>query len=101
VLSLPVIAAEIWLPVALLYVAALAFAVWMGCVGHSLADAMTVAPGGIKLLWPLIGRGFHLLPRFARVWVGRDSRSEKVFVLAWCAFVLYFLYARYRSYIPA
>lgn len=101
VFSLPVIACAAWLSVATIYVAALAAAVWFGCVLHSCADAMTVERGGIKLLWPVSRRGFHLLPRFMRTRVGRDSRSEKVFVVAWCTFVLSYIYVRYHEQIAS
>lgn len=101
VLALPVVASAVWLPVVLLYVAALAAAAWLGCVLHSCADAMTVEKHGIQLLWPLSTRGYHLAPRFCRVRVGRNSRSEYAFVLAWCAFVLSYLYVRYHDQIAA
>lgn len=131
VLSLPVIAAAIWLPgvldrlvagigvphtlvahlavsalvaarqFAVPCVAALAAIMWMGCVWHSVADAMTVDREGIKLLWPISRRGFHLAPRFLRTRVGRDSRSEKVFVVAWCTFVLSYIYVRYHEQITS
>lgn len=101
VLGVPVAAAAIWLPVATLAVAALAVAAWLGCVMHSVADSMTVEQHGIALLWPISRRGYHLLPRPLRVWVGSKSRSEWVFVACWCAFVLCYAYVRYRHYIPA
>jgi membrane-bound metal-dependent hydrolase YbcI (DUF457 family) len=96
VLSVPVVAAAIWLPVAVLIVAALAVAAWFGCVMHSVADSMTVEQHGIALLWPISRRGYHLLPRSMRVWVGTKSRSEWVFAALWSLFVLSYLYARYR-----
>jgi membrane-bound metal-dependent hydrolase YbcI (DUF457 family) len=73
----------------------------VGCVMHSVADSMTVEKDGIQLLWPLSRRGYHLLPWSLRVWVGTKSRSEKVFVVIWCAFVLIYAYARFRSRIYA
>jgi membrane-bound metal-dependent hydrolase YbcI (DUF457 family) len=72
-----------------------------GCVMHSVADSMTVEQHGIALLWPFSRRGVHLMPRPLRVWVGAKSRSEWVFVACWCAFVLCYLYVRYRHSIPA
>lgn len=101
VLSLPAVAAAIWLPAAALIVAATAVAAWIGCVAHSLADAMTVEQHGIQLLWPISRRGYHLLPRPLRVWVGSKSRSEWVFAACWCVFVLCYVYVRYRHLIPA
>jgi membrane-bound metal-dependent hydrolase YbcI (DUF457 family) len=76
-------------------------AVAIGCVMHSCADAMTVDPRGIALLWPINRRGYHLLPRWARVWVGTKSRSEWAFVAVWSTIVLSYLYARYRHHISA
>jgi membrane-bound metal-dependent hydrolase YbcI (DUF457 family) len=73
----------------------------IGCVMHSFADAMTVDPRGIALLWPIRRRGYHLLPRWARVWVGTKSRSEWAFVIVWSTIVLSYLYARYRHHISA
>lgn len=118
VLALPVIAAAIWLPVAtisltilahtitirlpiLICTAALAAATWIGCVLHSVFDAMTVERGGIKLLWPFYWRGIHLMPRYLRVRVGRDRPSEWVFVALWCMIVLSYLYVRYHDQIAA
>lgn len=66
-----------------------------GCVMHSVADAMTVERNGIKLLWPLSRRGYHLLPWSMRVWVGSKSVSERVFVALWSAFVLIYAYAHF------
>lgn len=81
-----------------IYVAgALAFA-W---VMHSVADAMTIDRRGIALAWPIRRRGYHLLPRHLRAKVGRASASEYVFGVAWSAFVLCFLYARFRHSLPA
>lgn len=73
----------------------------LGCVMHSVADSMTVEQHGIALLWPISRRGYHLLPRPMRVWVGSRSCSEWVFVACWCAFVLCYAYVRYRHYIPS
>lgn len=72
-----------------------------GCVMHSVADSMTVEQHGIALLWPISHRGYHLMPRPLRVWVGSKSRSEWVFAACWCAFVLCYVYVRYRHSIPA
>jgi len=72
-----------------------------GCVMHSVADAMTVEKHGIRLAWPISRRGYHLLPRWARVWVGSKSPSERLFVLVWMALVLLYVYLRYRSFIFA
>jgi membrane-bound metal-dependent hydrolase YbcI (DUF457 family) len=72
-----------------------------GCVMHMVADAMTVERHGIKLLWPISRRGYHLLPWSCRVWVGSKSRSERLFVVIWCGFVLIYAYARFRYLIPA
>jgi membrane-bound metal-dependent hydrolase YbcI (DUF457 family) len=99
VLALPVLAASVWLPVATAVVAALAAAAWLGCVAHSCADAMTVHPSGIKLLWPLRLRGYHLLPWRWRVRVGSRSRSEWIFFVVWSGIVLCYLYARYHQVI--
>jgi len=82
---------------ALMIGAGLAF----GCVMHSVADAMTVEKDGIELAWPISRRGYHLLPWGMRVWVGRKSTSERVFVAVWVAFVLIFVYARYGNLIFA
>lgn len=73
----------------------------LGCVMHSVADAMTVDPRGIQLLWPLSRRGYHLLPRSLRVWVGTKSRSEWAFVAVWCLVVLSYTYARFRHHITS
>jgi hypothetical protein len=73
----------------------------LGCVMHSVADAMTVYPRGIQLLWPISRRGFHLTPRWARVRVDTESRSEWVFGIVWCLIVLIYTYARFRHSIPA
>lgn len=70
-----------------------------GCVTHSLADAMTVEKRGIKLAWPISRRGYHLLPWKMRIWVGSNSPSERLFVAVWCAFVLIYVYARFRHLI--
>jgi membrane-bound metal-dependent hydrolase YbcI (DUF457 family) len=98
VFALPVAAAAYWSPVreAVLAVAALAAAGWLGCLFHSCADAMTVQASGIKLLWPISRRGYHLLPRRMRVRVGRDSRSEAVFFVVCSVIVLCFTYAHFR-----
>lgn len=72
----------------------------LGCVMHSVADSMTVDQHGIALLWPISRRGYHLMPRPLRVWVGSKSRSEWVFAACWCAFVLCYVYVRYRHSIP-
>lgn len=90
-----VAAAATWTPeyVALIAVGAAAMA--FGCVMHSVADAMTVHPDGIQLLWPLSRRGYHLLPWSMRVWVGSKSTSERVFVAMWTAFVIIYSYARF------
>jgi membrane-bound metal-dependent hydrolase YbcI (DUF457 family) len=79
---------------------AVASGVAVGCLAHSLADAMTVHPDGIQLLWPLSRRGYHVLPRFMRVWVGTRSRSEMAFLLVWSVIVLCYMYARYHQLIP-
>jgi len=73
----------------------------IGCVMHSIADSMTVDREGIQLLWPLSRRGYHLLPWKLRVWVGTKSRSERLFVVVWMAFVLIYAYARFGSLISA
>jgi hypothetical protein len=72
----------------------------LGCVMHSVADSMTVDKHGIALLWPISRRGYHLLPRRMRVWVGSKSRSEWTFAACWCVFVLSYVYVRYRHYLP-
>jgi membrane-bound metal-dependent hydrolase YbcI (DUF457 family) len=100
VLGVPVVAAAIWLPVATLIVAGIAAGAWLGCVMHSVADSMTVDKHGIALLWPISRRGYHLLPRRMRVWVGSKSRSEWTFAACWCVFVLSYVYVRYRHYLP-
>jgi membrane-bound metal-dependent hydrolase YbcI (DUF457 family) len=69
----------------------------IGCVMHSIADAMTVDKHGIALLWPVSQRGYHLLPWSLRVWVGRKSVSEKVFCIVWLGFVLIYAYARFGN----
>jgi membrane-bound metal-dependent hydrolase YbcI (DUF457 family) len=79
----------------------LAGAAALGCVIHSVADSMTIDARGIALLWPISRRGYHLMPRPLRVEVGSKSRSEWVFAACWCAFVLCYVYVRYRHYIPA
>jgi membrane-bound metal-dependent hydrolase YbcI (DUF457 family) len=103
VFALPVAAVAYWSPVRDLVViaAALAAAGWLGCFVHSCADAMTVQPSGIQLLWPLSRRGYHLLPRSMRIRVGRDSRSEAVFFVVCSAIVLCFTYAHFRYLIAA
>jgi hypothetical protein len=88
------------LPVALV-ASAITGPVALGCVMHSVADAMTVDPRGIQLLWPLSRRGYHLLPRSLRVWVGTKSRSEWAFVAVWCLVVLSYTYARFRHHITS
>jgi hypothetical protein len=88
------------LPVALV-VLAITGPVALGCVMHSVTDAMTVDPRGIQLLWPLSRRGYHLLPRSLRVWVGTKSRSEWAFVVVWCLVVLSYTYARFRHHITS
>jgi hypothetical protein len=80
---------------------AFASAVAWGCFMHSCADAMTVDPRGIALLWPISRRGFHLLPYHLRVRVGSKSVSEIVFFVVWSVIVLSFLYARFRHQISA
>jgi hypothetical protein len=82
-------------------IAVMAASLAAGCVMHSVADSMTVEKDGIQLLWPLSRRGYHLLPWSLRVWVGTKSRSEKLFVVVWCAFVLIYAYAHFRSHISA
>jgi membrane-bound metal-dependent hydrolase YbcI (DUF457 family) len=79
-----------------LYVLPVAAGVGIGCLAHSLADAMTIHPQGIQLLWPISARGYHLLPHALRVKVGSKSRSEWLFSAIWAAFVLSYLYVRYR-----
>jgi membrane-bound metal-dependent hydrolase YbcI (DUF457 family) len=76
-------------------------AVALACLMHSCADAMTIDPRGIALLWPISRRGFHLLPHSLRVRVDSKSTSEKVFFVVWSAIVLSFLYARFRHQISA
>lgn len=71
------------------------------CLVHSLLDGMTVDPDGVQYFWPLSRRGYHVLPRFMRVWVGNKSRSEKVFIAVWVTGVLIYAYARFHSYIAA
>ena len=73
-----------------------AAAVALGCVVHSLADAMTVDPRGMALLWPFSRRGYHLLPHALRVRVDSKSASEWVFAALWTGIVLSYLYVRYR-----
>lgn len=71
-----------------------------GCVMHSVADAMTVDPAGIRLLWPISRRGYHLLPWSLRVRVSSNFwGSERAFALIWCGFVLIYAYARFRHHI--
>jgi membrane-bound metal-dependent hydrolase YbcI (DUF457 family) len=82
-------------------VMAIGVGVAIGCLMHSCADAMTVDPRGIALLWPISRRGYHLTPRWARVLVGTKSRSEWAFALVWIVFVLSYTYARYRHFISA
>jgi membrane-bound metal-dependent hydrolase YbcI (DUF457 family) len=72
-----------------------AIGVAIGCLAHSLADAMTIDPRGIALLWPIRRRGYHIVPRSWRVRVDSKSTSEKVFVALWCAFVLIYAYERF------
>lgn len=79
----------------------LAGCVATGLLMHSVADGMTVAPGGIQYLWPISRRGYHLLPRSCRVWVGTNSWSEHVFAFIWCLFVLIYAYARFGHLIPS
>jgi membrane-bound metal-dependent hydrolase YbcI (DUF457 family) len=67
----------------------------VGCVMHSVADAMTVDKHGIQLLWPISQRGYHLMPWSLRVWVGRKSTSERVFCVVWLGSVLIYAYARF------
>lgn len=83
------------------FLEATAGAAALGCVMHSVADSMTVEQHGIALLWPINRRGYHLMPRPLRVWVGSKSRSEWVFVACWCALVLCYVYVRYRHQIPS
>lgn len=71
------------------------------CLLHSFADAMTVYPSGIQLLWPISRRGYHLMPYRMRVRVGTRSPSEVVFALIWSVIVLSYLYARFRHHIVA
>jgi hypothetical protein len=71
----------------------------VGCLMHSIADAMTIHPSGIQLLWPISRRGYHLLPRALRVKVGTKSRSEWAFAVIWCLVVLSFTYAHFHSQI--
>jgi membrane-bound metal-dependent hydrolase YbcI (DUF457 family) len=73
----------------------------VGCLMHSLADAMTVDKHGIQLLWPFSQRGYHLLPWSLRVWVGSKSISERVFCAVWLGFVLIYAYARFGHLIFA
>src|SRR4051812_18331154 len=73
----------------------------LGCVMHSVADAMTIDPRGIQLLWPISRRGYHLTPRWARVRVATGSRSEWVFGVVSCLIVLTYTSARFRHSIPA
>lgn len=82
-------------------IAVLAAAMALGCVVHSLADAMTVDKDGIQLAWPFSRRGYHLLPRSARVRVGTKSRSERVFRATWMLFVLIYAYAHFGSLISS
>jgi membrane-bound metal-dependent hydrolase YbcI (DUF457 family) len=83
------------------YILAVTSPIALGCVMHSVADAMTIDPRGIQLLWPISRRGFHLTPRWARVRVATESRSEWVFGIVWCLIVLIYTYARFRHSIPA
>jgi membrane-bound metal-dependent hydrolase YbcI (DUF457 family) len=73
----------------------------LGCVMHSCADAMTIHPRGIRLLWPISRRGYHLLPWSMRVKVASDSRSEAAFVAIWGLFVLIYAYAHFHQLISA
>jgi membrane-bound metal-dependent hydrolase YbcI (DUF457 family) len=82
-------------------IAILAASMAFGCVMHSIADSMTIARGGIQLLWPFRLRGYHLAPRRWRVEVGSKSRSERRFIAIWCGFVLIYAYARFRHLIFA
>src|SRR4051812_37589724 len=70
------VAASLAVPTFATLAVLLAAPLTLGCVMHSCADAMTVERHGIQLLWPISRRGYHLLPRFMRVWVGSKSRSE-------------------------
>lgn len=72
-----------------------------GLVMHSVADAMTVDPSGIRLLWPISRRGYHVLPRSLRVWSDRRAASQWVFAAVWCLLVAGLIYARLRHQIPA
>lgn len=78
-----------------LIVLGLAGAVAIGCLMHSIADSMTVHPDGIELFWPVYRRGVHLLPRWARVWVDSDSRSEMTFCVVWTSIVLCYAYVQF------
>lgn len=84
-----------------LFAASFAGAVALGCVMHSCADAMTVDPRGIALAWPFLRRGFHLMPYSWRVRVGSKSASERVFFVVWSAFVLSYVYVRFRHQIAS
>lgn len=99
VFALPVIAAAIWLAAFAVVIGWLCAAAAFACLMHSIADAMTIDPRGIQLLWPISRRGYHLVPRNIRVKVGRDSLSEKAFCVALVAIVLCFTYVRYRHQI--
>jgi len=99
VFSLPVLAAWHWMAAAVVLVGPIAASAWFSCLMHSVADAMTVDPRGVRLLWPL-KRGFHVLPRRMRVRVSSKSTSEWVFFVVWSALVVCFIYARFRQEIP-
>lgn len=83
------------------YAAVVAGSLLFGCLMHSVADGMTVHPDGVQYFWPLSRRGYHLLPRFMRVWVGSRSRSERLFVVVWVLGVLIYAYARFSPDIPS
>lgn len=90
-----------YLPQFAVLIAVVASSMAFGCVMHSVADGMTVERNGIEFLWPISRRGYHLLPRFMRVWVGSKSRSERTFVAIWTGFVLIYAYAQFGSLIFA
>lgn len=67
----------------------------LGCLMHSIVDSMTVDPRGVALFWPIYRRGVHLLPRWARIWVASDSRSEWAFCVVWVSIVLCYTYVQF------
>lgn len=93
--------AAAWAPEFRSIIVVLAMSMALGCVMHSVADAMTIERNGIRLLWPLSRRGYHLMPWSLRTRVGSESRSERVFVAVWVLAVLIYAYAHFGPQINA